>query len=65
MKNYAVMVLAVLLLPVCSAVLCGRSCTVLALTENELAYLDNLTSYGTEDTEDKAAYRIPPPYDDF
>ena len=66
MNNYAVMVVAVLLLPVCCTVLCGRSCTVLALTENEQAYLDNLTSNVTYDTtENEGAYRSPPSYDDW
>jgi hypothetical protein len=58
MKNYAVTVLSLLLFPVC--------CTVLALTENELAYLDNLTSDGAYDTTvDEGAYRSPPSYDDW
>jgi len=61
MKNYAVMVLAVLLLPVCFAVRWDRSCTVLALADSELAYVDNISSGDAYETiENDGAYRNPP-----
>ena len=64
MKNYAVMVLAVLLLPVCFAVLCDRNCTVLALTDSKLAYVDNISSDEAYDTTENDGAYCNPPSDD-
>lgn len=68
MKKYSLPVFLVLLLSVCPAVLCSRTCKVLAFTESEQAELDNLTSLtpcidnGTDSAAGRA-YSNPPAYD--
>ena len=64
MKKYVITILAVLLLPFCSEVLCGRSFNVLALTGREQAYLDNLTSDGTQENANSEVDHLNPPADD-
>jgi hypothetical protein len=65
LKKYTVIVLSLLLLPACCSVPYTGTGTLQALTDSELAYLDNLTSGSTNSASDNEDTYIPSrAYDD-
>ncbi|MBN2107831.1 MAG: hypothetical protein JW832_10430 [Deltaproteobacteria bacterium] len=64
MKKFALFFLSMLLLPACCSLQCTGNGKVQALTDSELAYLDNLTSGSTNNASNNEDAYMPSPASD-